>query len=304
MFVELGGETLLLARRGAAADGEISVHRWNGAWSVDERPIISGESQTWTAGPYLNSPVVYRDGRGVGLFLVWRLTGGATSAGRVVNVGVDFTQTLDGFRSLQTIAGVKQSLPMTPMTSERVVAVPIGASLINQASAAVRSDGSPAFVTYWGDGDDPIQYRLGWRQGANWRVKKISRFRTKFSLQGDGTLPLPHSRPELLFDAHDNAIALYRSRERGNALMATLLSAPGYDLASARECVLAADDLGFYEPIVNRQAWARDFTLGLYVQRCNQGFAEDGKRTLSSAPARYLEWRYSDLLQASRPLAR
>lgn len=296
MFVRRRDELLLLSRSGPHFNGDMFVRRQRaGRWEQDETPLLSGASSVWSSGPYVNTPLVAQDDS-ISLFVVWRLNAQATSGGQVMNVGIDLVRSRDGLRSLETRSGIVLNLPVTPLTSERVIAVPLGANLINQASAALHVYGSPAFATYWSEDRGPPQYRLGWFVGNRIKVRTISRFETPFILDGGGTLPLPHSRPELLFDDQDRAFVLYRSCEQGNRLMASILRPPGYNIATARKVTLVEEDLGFYEPTVDRSLWAAKRRLGVYVQHCLQGRGEDGKPRYASAAARYLEWSHKRLL--------
>ncbi|WP_319843921.1 BNR-4 repeat-containing protein [Terrihabitans rhizophilus] len=276
MFLSVRDELLRLFRIGNSKAGELWVERLQGdAWVRDKKPFISGLLEPWTAGPYLNQPVVAPDGT-VHLFLVWRLPGKAMSGGLVVNAGIDAMRSTDGLRSLFTTSGVQLSLPVTPVNSERIVPVPLGASLINQAAAGLLPDGTPLFLTYWDDGNGVPQYRLGWPGAGGWQVSTVSAFRTPFRLDGGGTLPIPHSRPDLVCHRDGRITMIHRSAETGNRLMATKLQPPHYRLDSARTQVLVDQDLGFYEPILDRTAWEAREELVLYVQPCRQEMNSDG----------------------------
>jgi BNR repeat-containing family member len=293
MFLTLGdGQLAFLCRRGQHYEGAIHVERLDldrDVWESDVGPLISGFGKPWSCGPYLNTPLVAADGA-VHLFLVWRLGSNATSAGAVVNVGIDALVSRDGLRSLATHNGIRLCGPVTPVSSERVIAVPLGSSLINQASAALLPGNRPAVLTYWDAGDGIPQYRFGWREGATWRIATVSDFRTKFRLDGGGTLPLPHSRPELVAHEDGKIIILYRSAELGNRLIASELHPPAYDGSHARHQILVDEDLGFYEPVLDRTAWTIQRELVLFVQRCEQGVNRDGKIDLRAAPARLMCW--------------
>jgi hypothetical protein len=81
-------------------------------------------------------------------------------------------------------------------------------------------------------------------------------FTTPFSLKGGRTLPLPHSRPELLVDRQVRAFVFFRSVETKNRFSVIILKAPLYRLAEASFQILDEEDLGYYEPILNREALA------------------------------------------------
>lgn len=291
------GDLILLFRDGRASSGDIRVMRFDctaSCWRDDPVALLSGRGEPgWQAGPYLNTPAIGPDGEIV-LFVVWRLDPHAITAGAVNNSGIDCLVSDDRLHHLSTAAGIGVRQPITPATAERVIAVPLGANLINQAGAAVRADGTPMVATYWNDETDVPQYRLGWREGSSWRVSTISQFSERFRLDGPGTLPLPHSRPELLLEANGTAHVIFRSRELGGRLAMTSLKPPDYALTNARHYILVDEDLGFYEPVVDRLGWANG-ELALYVQWCAQEADSDERTAFAQAEARVMTWPHERL---------
>ncbi|MBE7210919.1 MAG: hypothetical protein INR65_07855, partial [Gluconacetobacter diazotrophicus] len=159
------------------------------------------------------------------------------------------------------------------------------------------------FVSYWSQPAGrsrprPVpQYRLGWQdESGTWRDTPASAFTTPFDLDGGGTLPLPHSRPELLFDDADRAFVLWRSIETGNRLMLRVLSPPDYDIRDSEAVVLWDHDLGFYEPVPSRDAWQRDRELVLLVQHCDQKRDHDGTPHAGGTPIVLARWNHDQLL--------
>ncbi len=296
MFLSPPGsdELILLFRDGSAADGELRIKRFDltaHRWRDDPRPIVTGRRPSGPrVGPYVNTPA-YGPGGEIVLFLVWRHEAGPSDPDAVHNIGIDCIVSKDGLRTLMTAAHEPLSVPVSEANATRIISVPVGANLINQASAAVRIDGAPMVVTYWDAGDGVPQYRLVWRDGRTWRVSTVSRFRTPFRLHGRGTLPLPQSRPEIVVGRDGRVHIIFRSQEYNGRLMLVSLDPPDYALASARDHVLVDQDLGFYEPVVDKPAWAQDDTLSVYVQNCTQWLGGDEITHLSVAEARVLSWR-------------
>jgi len=286
------GDLILLFREGSAASGDIRAMRYDRAamrWRDDPVALISGRTEGgWDAGPYLNTPAIGPGGKMV-LFVVWRLDPHSSTGGAINNSGIDCLVSDDELHHLATAGGIGLTLPVTPTTAERVIAVPLGANLINQAGAALRADGTPMVATYWDDEAGVPQYRLGWREGSRWRVSTVSKFSERFRLDGPGTLPLPHSRPELLLDPNGTAHVMFRSRELGGRLALTSLAPPDYALADARCRILVDEDLGFYEPVVDRLSWANG-ELAVYVQWCDQEAGGDEKPVFAQAEARVMTW--------------
>jgi hypothetical protein len=296
MFLSLPDEDLiLLFRDGSFASGDIRTMRFDcgsALWRDDPVALISGRTTPGCErGPYLNTPVVGPRGQVV-LFLVWRLPPGVGVT--VTNIGIACLVSDNSLRGLADVDGAIVALPVTPATAPSAIAVPARVNLINQAAAAVRTDGTPMVLTYWNDDFGIPQYRLGWREGSRWRVSTVSRFTTQFELSGPGTLPLPHSRPELLLDPDGRARVIFRSRELGGRLLMTSLVPPDYGLDSARHQILVDEDLGYYEPVLDRSA--AEGELALYVQWCDQEQGGDTKKTgFAQAEARLMTWRHERL---------
>jgi hypothetical protein len=294
-FINLPGEGLIrLYRRGTASNGAIWCDRLDAshaAWQPDEVALLDGSGTPVSAGPYLNTPVVSADGT-IFLFLVWRLPVNSVFEDRVVNVGLDLLTSRDGLRTLEA-AGGPVPKPVSPLTSQRIFAVPAGRSLVNQSSAALLSTGTPAAVTYWEDDDGRLQYQLCWQAGSSWRASQLSNFTTRFQLRGGGTLPVPHSRPELLVDSDGTILVIFRSSEFHNRLVLREFRPPDYLLAECTEQILVDEDLGFYEPILDRHAWSRSREIVMYVQSCGQTSGEEGSpdQKRASAIARLMTWK-------------
>ncbi|MEJ0015589.1 MAG: BNR-4 repeat-containing protein [Acetobacteraceae bacterium] len=285
----------MLYREGGAWRGEIRVARWRDdrdAFVPDDAPLLSGMAGRLGAGPYVNRPVRLPDGR-VALFVVWRLPPDLTSAGDVANVGIDLVLADADLASLTTADGVALRRPVTPFHGARAWAVPPGMNLINQGSAACAPDGAPMALTYWDDARGIPQYQLLWRAGGLWHATPISDFRTHFALAGRGTLPLPHSRPEMLVRKDGAILCIFRSAEYGNRLMLSV-HAPPYRAPCGAPRVLVDEDLGQYEPVVDPDTFHRDGSVVLFVQACHQEQG-DGAATARSAPARLLRWPAADV---------
>lgn len=286
------GRLALLYRHGRWHAGEIHLRRFDARrdrWDDKPTILISGTGTPWTAGPYLNTPVIAPTGE-ITLFLVWRQPPDATAGGSVINSGIDCIIADGDLGRLRTGAGLELALPVTPSNAERVIAVPLGQNLMNQAGAALRPDGTP-FVVTWTDDEAGIpQFHLGWRDGRRWRWQPASRFTTRFSLGGGGTLPLPHSRPELVFGADGTAHLIFRSRELDGRLAVISLAPPDYDPARLRLRILLDEDLGYYEPVIDRGRWRTGRGLAAYVQSCEQLAGGDEGTRRSSAEARFMVW--------------
>jgi hypothetical protein len=148
-------------------------------------------------------------------------------------------------------------------------------------------------VNYWEDDAGRPQYQLCWQAGSLWRTSQLSNFTTRFQLRGGGTLPTPHSRPELLVESDGRLLLLFRSSEFRNRLVLREFHPPDYRLADCTEQTLIDEDLGFYEPIVDRRAWDNSREIIMYVQKCGQTVGEEGSKDQkrASAIARLVSWK-------------
>lgn len=307
VFINIGPERelVLLYRNGRATAGSIQLSRWHEerqTFTQDAGPILDGRSSNpWTAGPYINDPVVSPDGT-VSLFFVWRLSPKVVrSESAVLNRGLEGTISSDGLRSVSSFDG-PLALPVTPIISVPFMPIPLRASLINQAGAALRADGTPMMTTYWDEGDGIPQYQLIWRDQSGWQKRRISRFKTRFSLEGAGTLPLPHSRPVIAVAPDGVVYCLSRSVEFGGALCLFVGHPPAYDFSRVEPIRLVGSDLGYYEPVIDRGAWEQSGDLVLYVQYCSQDVGDKPTAT-RSAEAQLLKWSRARLDKAVKPPA-
>lgn len=127
-------------------------------------------------------------------------------------------------------------------------------------------------------------------RGADAVVVLLSVAGREILLVHGGTLPLPHSRPELFFGPDGTAHILFRSRELDGRLALLSLAPPDYDRQKARLRVLVDEDLGHYEPVIDRARWRAGRGLAAYVQPCEQLAGGDEGRNRSTAEARFMAW--------------
>jgi len=301
MFLRAGtsGSLMMLYREGLPDSGDLRLRRFDlaaGRWNEAAAPLLEGQIRGHASGPYLNRPVIGRDGTLFG-FVVWRLRLPDAAAGRVVNAGIDLVAFRGDPTGAETWSGLVLPMPAGAAHLERVVAVPLGSDLMNQGGAALDPAGIPAAVTWWREPPDaPPQFRLVHRAGGLWRTSVASGFATDFTLAGSGTLPLPHSRPHLLFAPDGRALVLFRSAELGGALAVHILSPPDFGWPAGERVILCAEDLGHYEPVVDAAAWSSRARLSAFVQRCRQGQGDAPDGHADTAPCCIMEWEAAALL--------
>jgi hypothetical protein len=259
---------LLLYRDGWAGRGAARQMRYDEAadnWRIDPLPWLDGSHcRPWTSSPYWNRPVLDRAGC-LHLAFVWR-SAPLGERRRLHNVGVCYARSRDHGASWESTRGWPLSAPITPVTAETVFAVPAGANLINQSGMATDAEGRPHIVFYADDADGVPQYRHLWWDGREWRHQVLTQRSQAFALEGDQTLQLPISRPEILFDDENCAYLVFRGDLSNDRLAVMRLLPPDY--APSGGVIRLLDlDLGFAEPVVDMARWDRERVLSVFVQR-------------------------------------
>jgi hypothetical protein len=185
---------------------------------------------------------------------------------RINNINLGYAYTLDNGFTWKASNNQPYRVPITPVNAEVIFRVTPGSNLINQTGMALDSHNRPHIVFYANDPNGIPQYHHLWLDGNRWKCQIISRRTQPFVLQGDGTLQIPISRPEIVIDRQDNVYVIYRGDLSQNRLAATLLPAPDYSWTEKNMQILWDEDVGFAEPIIDRERWARDNILTLLVQ--------------------------------------
>ncbi|MFD2113973.1 BNR repeat-containing protein [Thiorhodococcus fuscus] len=248
-------------------------------WANHPQAILSGaEQKPWTSNAYWNHPAVGADGL-LHLSFVWR-THPLGEEQRINNINIGYACSHDNGLTWQTSHRRPYRLPITQVNAETIHPVSPGSNLINQTSMALDSHNWSHIVFY---ADDPVgvpQYQHLWFDGRVWHHQFVSKRTQGFSLQGGGTLQIPISRPEIVIDRHDNAYIITRGDHTQNRLAATLLPAPNYIYQPHNIQILADEDIGFAEPIIDRERWQKENMLTLLVQYNEQPNHDTGHRAV------------------------
>jgi hypothetical protein len=262
----------LLYRDGIHIKGSARLKTYDEAsqtWTDHPQAVLSGAEQApWTSNAYWNHPAVGSDGS-LHLSFVWR-THALGEEKRINNINIDYACTFDNGYTWVTSHNRPYSLPITPTNSETVHPVSPGSNLINQSSMALDSHNRPHIVFYSDDPEGIPQYQHLWFDGKVWHHQFISVRKQAFNLQGDGTLQIPISRPEIILDKQDNAYVIYRGDVTDNKMAATLLPAPDYRYQPANIQIICDEALGYAEPIIDHSRWQRDNILTLLLQHNQQ----------------------------------
>lgn len=269
---------MLLYRDGNWKKGSARLKSYdegNESWLDHPTPILSGaEQRPWTSNAYWNHPVTGSDGS-LHLSFVWR-TDSIGEEERINNINVCYARSLDNGLTWHTSHNRPYQLPITQVNAETVHPVSPGCNLINQTSMALDSQNRPHIVFYSDDPDSIPQYQHLRFDGKRWHHQFISQRTKAFNLMGGGTLQIPISRPEIVIDRADNAYVIYRGDLTGNRMAITRLPAPDYAFFTENTQIACCDALGYAEPIIDRDRWARDNILTMLLQHNRQ---PDGDRT-------------------------
>lgn len=262
----------LLYRHGTHNNGTAFIKTYDEArqqWQDHPKPILSGaEQKPWTANAYWNNPVVGEDGS-LHLSFVWR-THTLGEEKRVNNINVGYAKSYDNGLSWWTSNHQPYQLPITPANAETIWPVSPGSNLMNQCSMALDSQQRPHIVFYSNHPSTGIPtFQHLWHDGIEWRHQYLAPASQQFNLQGDGTLQIPISRPCVLIDRQDNVHVIYRDNGQGTGFNIATLMAPEYPYDRG-EVQSLPGEVGFSEPVIDRDRWQRDQMLALVQQFNNQ----------------------------------
>jgi hypothetical protein len=261
------------------------------SWSDHPQAILSGsEQKPWTSNAYWNHPAVGTDGS-LHLSFVWR-THTLGEEQRINNINIGYACSYDNGLTWQTSQKRPYKLPITQVNAETIYPVSPGSNLINQTSMALDSRNRPHIVFYADDPDGVPQYQHLWFDGKVWHQQIISNRKKPFSLQGSGTLQIPISRPEIVIDPHDNVYVITRGDHTQNRIAATLLPAPNYTYQPYNILVLAQQENGFAEPVIDRERWLQENILTILLQHNEQPNHDSGYRDIQH-PASLIDIQFN-----------
>jgi hypothetical protein len=278
-----GSPLTLLYRDGVHNKGVARFKTYNEEhqiWTDYPEPVLSGaEQKPWTCNAYWNSPAIGTDGS-LHLSFVWR-TDFLGEENRINNINLGYAYTLDNGFTWKASNNQPYKVPITPVNAEVIYRVTPGSNLINQTGMALDSRNRPHIVFYANDLNCIPQYHHLWFDGKQWKCQIISNRTQQFILQGGGTLQIPISRPEIVIDRQDNVYVIFRGDLSQNRLAVTLLPAPHYSWSEKNMRILWNEDVGFAEPVIDRERWARDNILTLLVQHNEQPNNDIGHNAVS-----------------------
>jgi BNR repeat-containing family member len=292
------GSLRLIYRLGVPDRSQWRVSDWNAdsaTWGP-ARSLLSGMANgIWPAGPYICQPVPLPGDR-FGIAYCWRSTSVERGKVKPMNIGMDFIDCAGDLSSVRTTGGVQLFIPVSPSNTERVIAIPWGAELLNQTGACAVDGQVPCFVGSWREPGQKTQVRFCWPGKARaWRTVTLTDFTEDTSLDAAGTLPMLVSRPVVVPAGQGRVVVLFRNAKAGGQLIAQRLKAPDFDPQEFRPLVLIAGGLDQYEPVAERLSSVESGWLNVYVQRCAQPIGGDQSVHRDTAEARLCSWSFERL---------
>lgn len=253
-------------------------------WTNHPQAILSGsEQKPWTSNAYWNHPALGSDGS-LHLSFVWR-THTLGEEQRINNINIGYACSHDNGLTWQTSQKRPYKLPITQVNAETIHPVSPGSNLINQTSMALDSRNRPHIVFYADDSNGVPQYQHLWFDGKAWHHQLVSNRTQAFSLQGAGTLQIPICRPEIVIDQKDNVFIITRGDYTTNRMATTFLPSPHYAYHEWNIQILSDEDIGFSEPIIDRERWQKENLLTLLLQHNEQPNYDVGHRDIQSSIA-------------------
>ena len=289
---------------GGSGGGNTFLNRWvlaSQTWTNVNggNPFIKGYwSSTVNYNAYPNMPCLDAAGNFY-LAWCWRETPAYES-----NHDLNYARSTNGGLSWLRYNGTPYDLPIcedggtsdTNQFSIPVVSIPQNSSLINQAGMCLDASNTPVLATWWAPGTPTNNYQRQYGvvfpdQNGVWQTRQIS-YRTN---DPPGTMELDAvvrdlGRPVVVCDQQDRIIVLYRDNFGSNGL--TITRSLPYAMDPERTnwftFTLTTDNLGNYEPVIDRARWQRDNVLDIVYQ------ASDGEGytapTNNASPIGVLEW--------------
>lgn len=284
----------LMYRLGKPHRSQWRVLKWNNKdsrWSDTPRTLLSGMfSGGWGAGPYVNQPILFSDGR-VGLSFCWRSQAVEGGKRNPLNIGIDYVECHKAFSEIRTGNGIELSFPVFASNSERIVPVPWGADLSNQNGACLLTDETPAFVANFRNFGEKRQLWFFWKRSDNsWGSRRVTSFEYDEVMTGKGTLPSLVSRAVVVPVSGERVVILYRDNASQGRLLAKPLSGPDYRTDKHPIVCLIPGGLDQYEPTVERLESSSTGKLVVYIQPVEQDLGGDNKLVLKTSTATLQVW--------------
>ena len=313
------GDLLYFFREGASGNGDTYLNRYHLAsqtWSNVhvsggiQQPFIKGTGWTPNYNAYPNMPQLDAAGN---FYLVWtwRYSSGnddsqanPKESGYQTNHDFDYARSTNGGLTWLRQSGVPYALPISqsgengdPNTiAEKILNIPEGYSLINQAGMCLDTNNSPVIASWWAPGTGTNnfrrQYMVAFRDASGtWQTRQVSNrtndpVGTKYAEANVRNL----GRPVVVCDTVGRLIVLYRDNAGSNGL--TIVHSLPYAVDPQRTNWTTMDlttaNLGNYEPVIDESRWELDQQLHIVYQPSQgEGYTPPAN---TAAPIGVVEW--------------
>lgn len=285
------GDLLYLFREGASGSGDTYINRYyvgSQTWSNVhvtaglQQPFLKGRTWVPDYNAYPNMPQLDASGN---FYLIWtwryQSDSPAGESGYQTNHDFDYARSTNGGLTWIRQNGVPYSLPInqangadTNFHAEKILSIPEGYSLINQAGMCLDTNNSPVIATWWAPGTGTNNYRrqymIAFRDvNGVWQVRQVSNrtndpIGTKYNESAVRNL----GRPVVVCDSVGRLIVLYRDNAGSNGL--TIVHSLPYAVDPQRTNWTTIDlttaNLGNYEPVIDESRWELDQNLHIVYQ--------------------------------------
>ena len=205
----------------------------------------------------------------------------AGESGYQTNHDFDYARSTNGGLTWLRQNNIPYSLPInqangadTNFHAEKILIIPEGYSLINQAGMCLDTNNSPVIATWWAPGTGTNnfrrQYMIAFRDvNGVWQVRQVSNrtndpIGTKYAEANVRNL----GRPVIVCDSVGRLIVLYRDNAGSNGL--TIVHSLPYAQDPQRTNWTTIDlttaNLGNYEPVIDEARWELDRNLHIVYQ--------------------------------------
>ncbi len=285
------GDLLYIYREGTSGGGDTFINRYNVAtqtwtnqqFNAGQKPFIKGAGWAPDYNCYPDMPCLDGDGN---LFFVWTWRynndSPAGEAGYQTNHDFDYGRSTNGGQTWLRQNGSPYALPINQSgengnansIAEKILSIPEGYSLINQAGMCLDTNNKPVLATWWAPGTATNNFRRQYMVAfpdANgvWQTRQVSnRTNDPATTKYSETYVRDLGRPVVVCDKAGRIIVLYRDNAGSNGLTIahSLPFAMDPDRLIWTSFDLTTSNLGNYEPVIDLARWDLDNNLQILYQ--------------------------------------
>ena len=317
------GNLLFAYRQGGSGSGYMVLNKYTiskttgtGTWSRIHQKLLDGTVKTSNNSTYSPYWQMYMDDRNV-IHLSWTFR---ESSNVDTNAHKYYTYSKDEGQTWLRSNGTAFTLPIGPpdttvtaQQAEKVWDIPQKRNLMNQTNMTGEG-GNPYILTYFstlsGSVLSPIQYRVIYRSGTEWKITQVS-YRTYQDqsgstpfLTGSGTMTSPLSRPRMVVRRVGGTLNTATDRMEGGRVEAFFIcrfqnsAYSSGTMADRKVAMFSTSDIeapessskwkltyltdfsvNAWEPSMDTDLWKEQGKLHVFVQFCrgsSDGVADNG----------------------------